>query len=490
MKGNGALSLAVLLSATLASADPRVGVVGAGACRDADLAAAVRGLSVPLSRESSVRLVPEEALFARLGRGPARSPDELARGLEAARQLFLAGRHVEALGQLETLQAEISRLAPGAQRWSLWSSAAVLEGVVRTRVKGSTDPEDAFFRVLRLDPGLQLERDDYGPATIARFERVRVEVQKSKRAPLRVKSQPPGADVFLDGRRVGATPYSGEHVPGRYQLVVAKGENVSLPRRVDVGPATVQVDLRFESTVETALMPCLAQESDEAVRLGTAVRLGAALELDQLVVLRIERGDAGPTWLSATVVDIPEGRKVRDGGLGLGPKGVGEAELLKLAKFVATGENAELAALPVAPVQPPVVEPPAVALTNDEASERWRRPAGQITTAAGSAVLIAGAVMTGLGVGAEMEYRKLTRNGLEPKDAPAARRAADRSALFLPVGIGGMAVGALTGAAGAWLWSSAPQTAPRVSVTVPLTASGSPGARDGMGAAISVSGRF
>lgn len=490
MKAIRALCTAASLWGALAAAEPRVAVVGAGACRDAELVSAVRGLSAPLAKERSVRLVAEDVLFARLGRGPARSPEELEQGVVEARQLFGAGRHGEALGRLEVLQAEIARLSPGPRRWNLWASAVVAEGVVRTQVKGSTRPEDAFFRVLRLAPSHVLDRDDYGPSVLARFERVRLEVQKSKRAPLKVRSTRPGADVFLDGRRVGATPYSGEHVPGRYQLVLVHGDAVSLPRTIDVGPSTVQVDLRFEGTVETSSVPCLA-DGEGAVRLGSAVRLGTLLEVDSLVVLRVERADAGAGWLSATVVDIVEGRKVREGGLGIGATGAGEAELRKLARFVTTGESAVDAPVPAqedpAPVEGLEAKPAAPA---EAGSPFWRRRStGQVATAAGAATLIAGGVLTGLGVSAEGDYRRLTRGGLEPDDAPAARRAADRSAVLLPLGIGSMAVGALASAAGAWIWSNAADSEGGVTVTAVTVW---PGLRHGTTAFanVGVSGRF
>jgi hypothetical protein len=483
-----------------ASATARVTVVGGGDCRDSELALAVRSLSAALERQPAVQLMSEAEVLGVLGRGPTRSPDEIQRQIEGARHQFYQAKYHRALSEIEAAQEELRRLPPGEAGWRLRASARVVEGLIRTRLKSGGGTEEAFRAVLRLEPTYQLDVDYYGPSTLALFEQVRTEVQKAKRARLTVKSAPPGADVFLDGRRVGATPYAGDHLPGPYQLAVGRGETFSLTREVEVGPRAteVQVDLSFEAAVETSRVPCLA--SDRALRavqektlLGQAVKLGVLLDVEQLVVLRLDRGSIGPGWLSATLVGMRGGEKIREGGLQVGPHGFSDTAMSELARFVATGEStpnvrpspdatASIAAPAPVPLAPPAHQASVQeASVLDAPSGRWRRPTGQITAGVGGAAVVTGAVLTGLGFRARSELARLEEGGLHPDEAPAARRASDRAALYLPLGAAALGVGALAVGTGAFFWLTAPSPG-GAGVTVAPSVDDGPGVR--------VSGRF
>ena len=69
------------------------------------------------------------------------------------------------------------------------------------------------------------------------------QIESSTRQMLLI-STPADADVFIDGRRVGATPYAGRFTPGTYQVRVAKDRYVAWERRVDL-----QDDRRFVITL-------------------------------------------------------------------------------------------------------------------------------------------------------------------------------------------------------------------------------------------------
>ncbi|MFW6293845.1 MAG: PEGA domain-containing protein [Spirochaetota bacterium] len=79
-------------------------------------------------------------------------------------------------------------------------------------------------------------------------------------APLRVVTDPDGAEVFIDGRRRGTTPLDLADIdPGRYLLVVEKDGYYSERRRIDVpesGSAVIEIDLeRITGFLDVSVRP-------------------------------------------------------------------------------------------------------------------------------------------------------------------------------------------------------------------------------------------
>lgn len=104
---------------------------------------------------------------------------------------------------------------------------------------------------------------------------------------IRVESAPAGAAVLLNGRRVGATPFTIESLaPGRYTLVVQRAGYETVRRRVTVRPGTryeADLALRADAPPVTPPEPPAAQEepsppprpeSDAPVQLPAAATMG------------------------------------------------------------------------------------------------------------------------------------------------------------------------------------------------------------------------
>ncbi len=103
----------------------------------------------------------------------------------------------------------------------------------------------------------------------------------------------------MDGFALGHTPAALDLVPGTYQLLVGRPDAFSFPHLVQLREDTsLRVDLAFEQTIPPSRAACLQQPRDgKETPLGNALKLALLLEVDQLVVLRLDR-PAGRTELA------------------------------------------------------------------------------------------------------------------------------------------------------------------------------------------------
>ena len=386
-------------------------LAGAGDCRDGELGAHVAALRAAVAAQGGQRLVGAEAVKARLRPAPSRTPEELSRAVEGARQRLYEGDFGSAQATLGAVLADVVRLPPGEARFGAWTAAQLLLGQVH-RGRGQEEAGDeALRRVLRLSPGLVLDPDLHSPSTRARFEALRAALAAGPRVAVEVRSTPPGADVFLEGRPVGVTPWLASLPPAHYRLEVAAGPLLSFPRVLDAtqGAATARVNLAFEGhVVERAGEACLDAAS-ESPRLGHAVLLGALLGAEEVAVLSLERVGTEPGWLGVTLLSVPGGDRLRAAGLQLEPGHAG-VDLAPLASWLATGSAA-------GPVSSPPPRMPEVALgllppgsTAERAEAGMRRNWAVGLACAGVALLATG---VGLQLSADAAARAGTPQPLQ-----------------------------------------------------------------------------
>lgn len=328
------------LALVLAGAAPeRVLVLGAGDCRDRELIGHVRSLDEALRDSNPRQVLWPSHLRDRLGATAEATLEELQRRVEVARETFYRAEYGRVKVMTEEALLEIRRLPPGAERWSLAVAAEVLLAMASRRLGRELESKEAFRRIVRIDSDFQLDPDEYAPSTRADFARVRKQVASARKASLTIGSSPSGADVFVDGRRAGATPLTLPLLPGAYEVTVGREGRWSLPRAVPVASReSVHVDLAFEGKIHRGPPPCVEDSDDERERLSGAVRLAAIVGASQVAVLRLQRSDAGPRWLLAALLDVARAEKTREGGVRLKD---GEAEAPSdLARFIITGERA------------------------------------------------------------------------------------------------------------------------------------------------------
>jgi len=343
-----------ILIAGGASAQSRWAVVGSGNCSDPDLLNNVRQLWNEMRSRVGNKLLTEEKLREKLAPATTRTPEELSRQFQAVQMLFYQNKLDEAEEQVRGLVVEVSRLPAGKERWKLQTDTHLLRAMILRELKHDELANQEMAWVLRRDPNYPLDKRQYSGQTHERFERVRKQVAQEKRIRLEVKSQPSGADVFLDSLLVGKTPFQvdlpvasasanasqeNEASENRYQVVVMKDGATSMPHLVTLkAPVSLYVDLQFEGAIHTERTPCLSYEGDEKTRWSNAQKLATLLEVEQMAVLRVEHQNQGSLWLVASVLEAKHSSaRTREGSLKVTDPSRASEELGGVADFILTG---------------------------------------------------------------------------------------------------------------------------------------------------------
>ncbi|MBN1209142.1 MAG: PEGA domain-containing protein [Myxococcaceae bacterium] len=380
---------AVFILSLAVQAAPRRIVVASGECKDAELSSQARAFHEALKARQDQEVMSPAAFSERLFPASSGSFEDLQRQLDAAQDQFYEARYAKAEQAINDVLKEISRLPVGDARWQLYANAQLLHALNYRSMNKVKESDAAFRNVLRLKPQHKLDPALYAPSFRQAFEKVRGELAKTRKVKLTVQSTLPASEVYLDGLKVGQTPVTLGVIAGTYDITVVKGSAASFPRQIHAqGPDTpVLVDLAFEGSVSASPFPCLASsdKADERT-LSHAVRLGGALGVEEVIVMRLERPSSGPNWFAATVLNVEGGQKVREGGFKTQGLDAPPDALSALVDFVTTGKAPANLVVPNtngnAPwVKQPSADAPAIS-TGPDFSAPHRLPEGSIATTA------------------------------------------------------------------------------------------------------------
>jgi hypothetical protein len=74
--------------------------------------------------------------------------------------------------------------------------------------------------------------------------------------PLRIRTSPPGAEINLDGKTVGVSPYDGTVSFGTHRLVISKEGYDTVANAIDSGDGTMELTLQpFTTWVDLLTLP-------------------------------------------------------------------------------------------------------------------------------------------------------------------------------------------------------------------------------------------
>jgi hypothetical protein len=452
--------LVAVLAFSGAGATPRMALVALGDCKDPDLLRYARQFEERLSDRVGPQLLPEEQFQARVGPPPTHTLDEARRQVSTAENLFYNDRVADSLALLDQTLAELERLPPGPDRAKTFGEAQLIRGMTLSALRRRDASDDAFRAVLRVDPRHVMSPDAFSPTFRQRFEKLRTELARARKARLSVQSQPTGATVYVDGFALGHTPATLDLVPGTYQIVVGRPDAYSFPHVMQLRQDTsLRVDLAFEQTIPPTRAPCLQQPRDgHETPLGNALKLALLLEVDQLVVLRLDRPPAGPSWLSAAVLNAQTAQRTREGGIQLGSSRGGGDDLGELARFVVTGETGDrvVAVNPSAGQASVLALPPPAAVSQSQASplRTWRTPTGIALTATGAVALGLGVVFQLKANDSASKFNQAYAGGSAPPPSQVGTVDGYRSDAHTQQTLAyvGYAVGAAAIGTGLWLW--------------------------------------
>ncbi len=220
--------------------------------------------------------------------GPARDL------LEEGRVLYERADPDQAIPVLEEAVAEFNdTMAYTTENRSLIESLLTL-GFAYMVVGEEERARSAFSRVAQLDPGRELDPVNYAPRIVDFYSQVRGEVLQRGSGSLEVLSPQPGAEVFIDGRKVGNTPMVVPDLPvGRHFLAVKGGEG-----RRSFGVVDIEQDLRGVARVSlenTSLAEADRHERDRSRQVDRFYRsLADHIDADAVLLGGVEfDGDLG-----------------------------------------------------------------------------------------------------------------------------------------------------------------------------------------------------
>ena len=443
--------------------------VAVGDCRDPDLLRQAHAFEAKLAERVGPQLLGEAQFQSRVGPPPTHSLEEVRRQVATAENLFYNDRVTDALALLDQTLGELERIPPGTERWKAFSDAQLIRGMALHASRRREASDDAFRAVLRIDPRHVMSADGFSPLFRQRFEKLRKELARARKVRLTVQTTPSAAGVWVDGFLFGHAPLSAELPAGSYQLIVGKPEAFSFPHAIALRDDTqVRIDLAFEQAVPPSRVACLQQPTGgKDTPLGNALKLGLLLEVDTLVVLRLDRPPAGPSWLSAAVLNTQTAQRTREGGIQLRTQPGGTDDLGELARFVVTGESSERVVVVdratspaplLAPVPVPSTAAPVLTLSQPppEPVRTWKTPTGIALTALGAVSLGLGTVFQVKANDSASKFNQAYANGAAPLPGQIGtveqyRSDAQSQQTLAYVGWG---VGAAAVTAGLWLWLS------------------------------------
>ncbi len=430
--------LAVLAWSAGASAAGRTVVLASGDCRDFDVLDLTQSLSTELSRRLGSDALDPNLALEKLRPTPTSTLEAVRHALDAAQTQFYDGKHEKALDGARGVEKELEKLTPSLETWKLQAQALVLEGLVLRALNDKAGSDEAWHKVLAREKDYQLDHDLYTPATLKQFEQMRRDAAKTARAELSVRSTPAGAEVLLDGRPMGKTPWHAALMAGTYRVSLASGEQRSFVHEVQLNRAVdLQVDLGFEAAVQPRRPLCIA--SEKKAGLDPAVRLAALAGAEQAVVVRNESPPGEEGFLAVTVVEVKQGATVRVGGMKV-PQAHTPQGVTSLADFLLTGHSAPpvvpldarptVAAAPapgapVAEAEPLVPPPPPAVEATASAHGSFGRVASYGLMGVGAAAVVGGLVVFATGGGDRDALGKLIdANGNLPPQGSAGYQSA------------------------------------------------------------------
>ena len=319
----------LVMASTPAWAGRKTVVLAAGDCADPSLISGAKDFRDTASKLLGAQLLEGEGVLDIVRPRPTRSIEDIQRQVDSARTLFYGGQPDRAAEQVERALTELERTSPEARPWAVIQAALVLQALVQKNLDHPKEMNDAFRRILRLDPTFKLDPDAHPPSAIAALDAVKKDLARARKSPLLVRVDTgPAATVFVDGLALGSTPLKLDLVPGTYRISLTAPGMVSFPHRVELPrDSKLGVDLAFEGSLGLQPPLCLSGADD-----GTSIKLGQLVAAQSVIILRNTAKRGAPPFLSGTLFDLSSGQQERGGA-------VAPELLANLATFLVTGKE-------------------------------------------------------------------------------------------------------------------------------------------------------
>ena len=242
--------------------------------------------------------------------------------------------------------------------------------------------------ILEFGDDIPVTEENYHPGLVRLFRETKQGMASQRTATLRVESDPPGAEVFLNSQpQKATTPFTYEGLfPGTYHVQVRKDQMEGMVHKVVLEPnatASVTVDVGYESAMSFnkesfgLQFDTVADMDGRIAEYGA--RLGEFLQLDYVVLVGIVDRGAGPN-LATYLVDVRNKQVVKSRELVVKPAVISIKRVEQMAAFLSGAEE--------------IADTPGE-LTPTEGGAVWyENYAGWALTGVGVAGVVVGAIFT------------------------------------------------------------------------------------------------
>ena len=230
--------------------------------------------------------------------------------LDGVAEDLRAGRAADASSRIEALVNDLDQRLASVPR-SLLVDAYMLRAVTACELSDMAGCNDGFSRVIAFRESLEYDVSRYPAAHQALFETSqRALVTDGSRGSIEIRSEPDGAEVFIDGRSLGPSPAVAEGLLVGDHFVSARSLGYAeLVRRVSVNQS-------YQDTVRLELVPIgrarlldedLARVGSELgqPRVGAIISsIGSYLFVNQIIIGNIEPAEDESLSLSLYLYDL------------------------------------------------------------------------------------------------------------------------------------------------------------------------------------------
>ncbi len=212
--------------------------------------------------------------------------DQARKGLKAAKAALREMEYQEAVKNAGQARVAFEKMGGYLAPLRRYKEAILLVAVGECMQGNSHEAESSFLDLLLLDPHLRLAKGAYEGFVIDLFDRVKKSLAGQPRGSLAIKTQPPGGNLYLDGKLKGVTPDSLDGLVAGNHLVVVKTpghQNWGKVVRVEAG-GLVSLDVKLVPGKAGGGFTRMVERAGQAVSdvdlRSSVLRLGQALGLD------------------------------------------------------------------------------------------------------------------------------------------------------------------------------------------------------------------
>ncbi len=183
--------------------------------------------------------------------------------------------------------------------------ALMTQGMIARAVNDEVLMRQAFGRAAELNPRHRLNRNAYPPSAIKIFDGERERLTKSGVGDIAVQTNPPAAEVFLNGILNGVTPLAMKSLPcGTYALMIKTNKYEPVMKTVEVKPdETVRVSSRLRWVNGKQSGSAGAARSGSRSEIDECLRSAELLKADRGVLIADREMADGSGFVRARLVD-------------------------------------------------------------------------------------------------------------------------------------------------------------------------------------------